>query len=418
MERTRPRVAIVGAGFAGLFAARELAGTEVDVVLVDRYNFHTFLPLLYQVATAALEPMEVAYPVRAIFRGSGNVDFAMAEVQGVDYENRLLRTDGADIPYDALILAPGSVTHFHGVPGAAEHSFRLKNLDHAVVLRNHILSCFEWASFTRDPLARKRLLTFVVAGGGPTGVELAGAMAELARGPLAKDFPALDFSQVRIVLLEAGDGLLPGFADRLRRYAAKRLAAMGVEVLTGAQAAAVGEEGVRLADGREIPTETVVWSAGIRGVPAAQGWGLSTAGNGRIEVGPTLQVPDRPEVFVAGDLSNVQHDGRPLPMTAPPAMQMGVQAARNARALLAGKALSPFAYRDMGGMATIGRSSAVAQFRGLALSGYPAWLLWLFVHLRHLIGFKNRFFVLVHWAVDYFLHEREVRLISRRNPPE
>ncbi len=418
MAVLRPRVVIVGAGFAGLFAARELAKDEVEVILVDRYNFHTFLPLLYQVATSALEPMDVAYPVRAIFRGSPHVGFAMAEVRGVDYERRLLLTDGADIPYDALILAPGSVTHFYGVPGASERALRLKNLDHAVILRNHILSCFEKAALEQDPAVRKGLLTFAVVGGGPTGVELAGALAELVSGPLAKDFPSLDFTQVRVLLLEAGDGLLTGFADRLRRYARTKLASMGVEVILSAQVEEITDQGARLGDGRLMAAETVIWTAGIKGAPAAQGWGLASGPDGRLLVEPTLQVPGHPGVFAAGDLCRFLQDGRPLPMTAPPAMQMGVAAARNARNFLRGQELFPFIYRDMGSMATIGRNSAVVQIRGLAVSGYLAWLLWLFIHLRHLIGFKNRFFVLMNWALDYLFHERHVRLISRRNPPE
>ncbi len=393
----RPRVVIVGGGFGGLWAARRLARSgRVDVVLVDRNNYHTFLPLLYQVAAAEIEPEQIAYPLRGVFRKQQRVSVALADVRGVDAARRVLHTDGPDLPYDHLILAPGSLTSFFGVPGAAENAYTLKSLEDAVRLRNHILACFERASLTEDPDRRAALLTFTVVGGGPTGVEFAGALAELVRTPLARDFPELaGRTPPRIVLLEAADGLLTGFPEQLRTYARDRLALMGVEVRTKAGVAEVDPTSVRLGDGMRIATCTVAWTAGVR-----------------VPVLPTLQVDGHPEIHVVGDLS--LPEGQNPPMIAPNATQQGRHAAANVLRLLKGGRAKPFRYRDKGAMATIGRQAAVVRLGRFAFSGLWAWVLWLFVHLAYLIGFRNRLFVLVNWAWDYLFFERSVRLILPR----
>ena len=414
----RFRVVIAGAGFGGLWAARRLAGLELDVVVVDRRNFHTFLPLLYQVAAAELEPGQVAYPLRGVFRGHRNIRFALAEVRGIDFQNRMLKTGGPDIPYDCLILALGSETNFFGVPGAKENCFRLKTLDDAIAIRNHIMNLFEQASLTQDPAVRRQLLTFAVAGGGPTGVEFAGALIELIRGPLAKDFPLLDLGEVRVVLLEALGTILTPFPARLQEYALKKLASMGVEVLLGAKVLSVTPEAVNLADGSVLPTKTVIWSAGVRGSDAASWLGLETGPGGRVPVLPTLQTHVRPEIFVIGDMAAFQGpEGKPLPMVAPVAKQQGKLAADNVRLFLAGKTLRTFRYRDWGIMATIGRASAVTRTGPLSFTGFTAWAAWVFVHLLMLIGFRSRLGVFINWAWDYLFFERAVRLIIPcRNP--
>jgi NADH dehydrogenase len=405
----QPRVVIVGAGFGGLWTARALAGSGVEVTLVDRHNYHTFLPLLYQVGAAELEPEGIARPARGIVRRWPGVRFVMAEVAGIDFERRTVATDGPLLCYDYLVLAPGSVTHFFGVPGAAEHAFELKTLAQGVALRSHVIGCFERA-VQADEAERRRLLTFVIVGGGATGVEYAGALAELIHRPLRRDYPELDFGLVRVVLAEAGARLLPALTPRLGAYAAARLGRMGVEVRLEEAVGRVTSEGAWLGAG-EIPCRTVVWTAGVRGDPLAQAWGLPAAGDGRVRVLPTLQVEGRPEVYVVGDLARAEAEGRPLPMVAPAATQEGTAAARNILRQLAGEAPSPFRYRDKGTMVTIGRNSAVVQTGGWAFTGFFAWLLWLGVHFVKLIGFRNRLLVLVNWAWDYLFFERAVRLI-------
>jgi len=421
----KPRVVIVGAGFAGVFAARELAGADCDVLIIDRNNAHTFLPLLYQVATAAVESEHIAAPVRGIIRDMGkraaNLDFCMAEVRGVDFEQRLVLAEGQDgaslaLPYDYLLLAPGSVTNTFGTPGVDEHAFSLKSLEEAVRLRNHILRSFEAAAWMPDEGRRRHRLCFVVVGGGPTGVELAGAMAELMAGALGRDFPRLGLAEPCVTLLEAGDGLLPGFPESLRAYARRKLEALGVDVRLGAVVARVTPEGAFLKDGGAHPAATVVWTAGVKGEPVAARLGLAVAPNGQALARPTLQSRDHPEVFLAGDICRAEYAGRPLPMFAPPAIQEGRHAARGILRLLGGREPQAFGYVDKGMMATIGKKAAVVRLGRFSFKGLPAWLLWLAVHLAYLIGFRNRLFVLANWAVDYFWSERCVRLISRRNP--
>jgi NADH dehydrogenase len=404
-------VVVVGAGFGGLWAARALAHTEFQVLLIDRNNYHTFLPLLYQVAAAEVEPEEIVYPVRSILRPLGNVDFLLAEVKKVDFTARTIETTVSTVPYDYLILAAGSTTHFFGVSGAADHAFTLKTLDDGVRLRNHILCCFERASKDPQVASRRRRLTFIIVGGGPTGVEYAGALAELLRGPLQSDFPQLDFRDTRVVLLEGAARLLSTLPERLGRYALRRLVKMDVDVRLNANVDGVDAGGVHLQDGVSIAAETTVWTAGVRGEATAAAWGLPIDRSGRVPVESTLEVQGLAGVYAIGDLARAEENGRPLPMVAPVATQQGVTAAKNIQRREAGQTPLAFRYHDRGMMATIGRNAAVANIGGLAFTGFPAWLAWLGVHLVNLIGFRNRLFVLTNWAWDYFLFERTVRLI-------
>lgn len=407
----RPTVVIVGAGFGGLSAARTLARSPVDTVLVDRNNYHTFHALLYQVAAAELEPEEISYPVRTILRRVPNARFLMAEVDRVDLAARTVRAGGHDVGYDYLILASGSSTRFLGAEDASANAFELKTLDHAIALRNRILCCLEQAGSETDAGHRRRLLTFVIIGGGPTGVEFAGALAELVRGPIMKDYPALGPEDVKVVLLQATGSLLDDLPVGLRDYALRRLRQIGVEVRLNAPATRVAREGVTLKDGSGLESSTVLWTAGVRGNSLAEASGLPVAADGRVVVLPGLQVPGHPEVYVIGDLARVERDGRPLPFTAPPAIQEGAAAARNILRQVRDLPPVPFRYRDRGSLATVGRTAAVACIGGRQFRGFGAWVLWLWVHIFNLIGFRNRILVMVNWAWDFLLYERAVRLI-------
>lgn len=407
----RPRVVVAGAGFGGLWAARALAGEDVDVLLLDRHNYHTFLPLLYQVAAAELGPTDIAYPVRAILRRTPNVRFRMAEVRSVDLDGRTVETELERIPYDHLILALGSVPAYFGVEGAESHAFPLREMGDAIPLRHHILSCFEDAAHEQDAARRRRLLTFTIVGGGPTGVEYAGALAELIHGPLLRDYPMLGPGEVEVVLLEALDGLLVGMPDKLGRYAAERLARRRVTVRTGVRVTRIAEDAVHLADGSTIPTETVVWTAGVKGDPRVPSWGMEVGKGGRVVVTPALHLPDRSEVYVIGDLAYLEEDGVPLPQVAQVAMQQGRLAAENVLRSVKGRAPSEFRYRDYGMLAVVGRYAAVAHVAGRAFRGLTAWVLWLAIHITWLIGFRNRMLVLVNWAWNYLSFRRAVRLI-------
>jgi NADH dehydrogenase len=381
------------------------------VVLLDRHNFHTFYPLLYQIGAAEIAATEICYPVRKVLRGHDNVRFVMAEVEELDLEGRRLRAGEEEFAYDHLILATGSDSDYFGVEGAEEHAFPLKEVEEGIALRNHVLSRFERAARTRDPELRGRLLTFAIVGGGPTGVEYAGALSELVHGPLARDYPEVDAGEVSILLLEARDGLLGGMEEELGRYAHRRLEEMEVDVRLGAMVERVEENAVHLSGGGCVETETVVWTAGVQGDPDARRWGLPTVGPGRVRVEPTLQVPGHPEVQVVGDLAGLEEDGALLPQVAPAATQQGEHAAGNILRLVRGEEAEPFRYRDKGMLATVGRNHAVAEVFGRAFTGFAAWFLWVVVHIAKLIGFRNRLVVLTNWAWDYFTYERYVRLI-------
>ena len=406
-------VVVVGAGFGGLRAARALRRAPVQVVLVDRNNYHLFQPLLYQVATAGLEPEEIAKPARAILRGQKNFDFRMVEVTRVDLAAQRLETSAGPMNYDFLVLAPGGETNFFGLESMQHHGLGLKDIPDAVAIRNHVLTCFEQAMLEPDAERRRALLTFIVVGGGPTGVEMAGALSELIRLVLVKDYPRLNIKAVRILLLEATDTLLAALPERLREAAGKTLWRKYVEVRFGASVADYDGQRIRLKSGEVIPALTVIWAAGVRASPLNATLGLPAARQGRIAVEPTLQVPGHPEVFIIGDAAYREQDGEPLPMVAPVAIQMGHSVAGNIARQLRGQPLRPFHYRDQGTLATIGRNAAVANVFGVKLSGFPAWVIWLVIHIIQLIGFRNKLFVLINWAWDYFFYERAARLITR-----
>jgi NADH dehydrogenase len=412
-EPAKPTVVILGAGFGGLRAARALRRAPVQVVLLDRNNYHLFQPLLYQVATAGLEPEQIAKPVRAILRGQANFDFRMVDVTGADFAARRLETNRGPVPYDYLILAIGGETNFFGLESVARHGFGLKDVNEAVSIRNHVLTCFEEAMLEPDPERRRARLTFVVVGGGPTGVEMAGALSELIRLVLVKDYPRLNIKDVRVLLLEATDRLLGAMPERLREAAASTLWRKHVEVRFGATVADYDGARVLLKSGEVIPGHTVIWAAGAKAAGLAARLGLPTARQGRVVVEPTLQVPGHPEIFLVGDAAYVEAEGEPLPMVAPVAIQMAETATRNIVRALRGQSPEPFRYRDPGSLATIGRNAAVAHIWGLQLRGFPAWVMWLVVHIIQLIGFRNKLFVLLNWAWDYFFYERAVRLITR-----
>ncbi|MEP6751643.1 MAG: NAD(P)/FAD-dependent oxidoreductase [Candidatus Dormiibacterota bacterium] len=408
-----PRVVIAGAGFGGLTCARALKHAPVDVLIVDRNNYHLFTPLLYQVASALLDPGEIARPVRALIRPLANVDFKVADVIGADLEGRRLLTDQGAIPYDYLVLATGSQSDYFGNASLAQHAFGLKDLDEGLALRNRILSQFEASSWVTDAALRRVLLTFAVVGAGPTGVELAGSLAELIRLVLRKDYRDLELSEVRVVLLEGAPAPLGTFAPGLREAARKSLEKKGVEVMLGAKVESVDEGSIHLVGGKEVAAGTVIWTAGVRASRLGQDLGLELVRQSRVKVDSTLQVPGHPAVFVVGDLAGATVGGVPLPMLIPVAMQEGTQVAATIAELVRNGGARAFRYKDPGIMATIGRNSAVAELGGVRLSGFLGWLMWLGVHLVNVISFRSRIVVLVNWAWDYLFYDRPIRLILR-----
>ncbi len=413
---TRHRVAVVGAGFGGLAAVRELAGASVDVTLVDQRNFHTFLPLLYQVATAGLNAADVAYPVRGIFQRQANVRFRRATVTGVDWKTRTLLVDaGPAIAFDSVILGAGAVAAWFGVAGAAENSYPLYTLRDSTQLRNHVLERFE-AADAEPGLVDDGAITFVVVGGGATGVEVAGALAELFDVVLRKDFRTLDVSRARIVLVEARERLLAPFAPPSQRHALETLVARGVEVRLDTAVSEVNPTRVVLESGDEIPSHTLIWAAGVEANPLAGAIGVDTGRAGRVKVGADLRVAAHPHAYAIGDVAEIP-DGRggTLPQLAQVAIQSGRHAARQVRRELEGRPLRPFRYRNKGTMATIGRRAAVAEIPHLPpLRGTVAWFAWLGLHLIYLMGFRNRLSVFLNWAWNYFTWDRGPRLIFRQ----
>jgi NADH dehydrogenase len=411
------RVVIVGGGFGGLACARALDGTSAEVLLLDRNNYHLFTPLLYQVATALLNPSDIAYPFRKVFRRSPNVRFRQATVGGVNLERRVVRTrEGDRIPYDVLVLATGSANDYFGNRALAEHTIGMKTIDEAMRLRNHVLSCLERASQAGSEDKRRAWLTFVIAGGGPTGVEYAGALSELLKLVLGRDFPDLPHSLARIVVVEGREHLLPTFHPRLGAYAERVLWRRGVEVRTSTLVDTGSPKLAALSDGETIPARTIVWSAGVRPLDPAPDQPLPRKPSHRLEVDQHLRLGGRPEVFAIGDVAAT---GEELPMLSPPAMQAGRYVARSIRRRLAGRGADagrPFRYIDKGTMATIGRNAAVADFHGVRLTGFVGWLTWLLVHVYYLIGFRNRLLVLASWAWDYLRRDRPIRVIVASQP--
>ncbi|MEX2501293.1 MAG: NAD(P)/FAD-dependent oxidoreductase [Trueperaceae bacterium] len=455
-QRARPHVVILGAGFGGLQAAKRLRNADVDVTVVDQHNHHTFQPLLYQVATAQLEPGDVAHQVRATLRGQANARFRHALVTGVDWDrNELLLADDREatdalaardpdppdrLAFDQLILAPGAIYADFGVPGVREHAHFLKSVSEAVNLRSHLLRRFERASANAHAVGRPGDdgagaearpaeaqaapdgdLTVAIVGGGPTGVELAGALSELIHRVLPRDHPDLDVGRARIVLIEMMDALLPPFSPGSQLHALNVLRARGVEVRLGTAVKEVGPDAITLADGERLATRTLIWAAGVQAHPLLRSLDLPTTRGGRVEVLPDLSVPDRPHVWMVGDAAaSLDGDGDLHPQVAPVAIQHGQAVARNLTARLAGRNTTPFRYVDKGSMAIVGRNSGVAELAprlsGLKLRGFLGWLAWLFVHLLSLPGHRNRLGAMLAWGYEYLTHDRHARLIGEVVP--
>jgi NADH:quinone reductase (non-electrogenic) len=409
----KPQVIIVGAGFGGLEAAKKLACKDVRLTVIDRTNYHLFQPLLYQVATAALSPADIAAPVRAILSKCKNVEVILAEVEAVDVEARKVKTKDRVFDYDYLILATGARHSYFGHDEWEKLAPGLKSLEDAVELRRRILLAFEFAEKTTDEADRKAAMNFVVIGGGPTGVEMAGAIAEISRYTLAKDFRHIDPSKARVILIEGTPRLLSAYPEDLSERARKQLVELGVEVRRDARVTDITESGVQL-DGEFIPCRVKIWAAGNNASFVGKTLDAPVDRMGRIVVNDDLTVPGHPEVQIIGDLANFSHQtGEPLPGVSPVAMQQGRHAARNILRMIRGEKPQLFRYFDKGSMATIGRNKAVADLKFFHLSGFPAWLAWLFVHIIFLVGFRNRLLVLIQWAWAYLTFDKGARLITR-----
>jgi NADH dehydrogenase len=411
-----PRVAILGGGFGGLNAAKALRRAPVQVTIIDRRNHHLFQPLLYQVATAALNPSDIAIPIRRVLRHQRNAEVILGEAAAIDVPGRrVLLRDGA-VPYDFLVIATGATHAYFGHPEWEKDAPGLKTLEDAIAVRRRVLVAYEAAEREEDPVRREEWLTFVVVGGGPTGVELAGALAEIARHVLARDFRRIDPRTARVVLVEAGPRILPAYVPELSEKAAARLRRMGCEVLVGTPVTQVDAGGV-VAGGRRIRSRCVLWAAGVAPSPIARSLGVPLDRLGRVKVLQDLSIPGAPEVFVIGDLAAIDDDqGRPIPGQAQPAIQGGRHAARQILRTLRGEPREPFHYFDKGTLATIGRNAAVAQIGRIRSEGFFAWLLWLLVHIVMLIGFRNRVLVLAQWGWTYLRYERGARLITGEVP--
>ena len=412
-EEKLPRVVIVGAGFGGLEAAKKLACEKIQLIVIDRTNYHLFQPLLYQVATAALSPADIAAPVRAILHKCKNVEVMLAEVQSVDVNKRMVQAGDLHLSYDYLILATGARHSYFGHPEWERLAPGLKSLEDAVEIRRRILLAFEYAEKISDPTTRAAAMTFVIVGGGPTGVEIAGAIAEIARYTLARDFRHIDPSSARVVLIESEPQVIAAFPEDLRVSAMKQLRDLGVEIRTGVRATDLTEDGLKV--GNEfIPCRVKIWAAGNNASFVGKSLGVAVDGVGRVVVQEDLTIPGHPEVQVIGDLANFTgKDGNPLPGVSPVAMQQGRHAARNILGMIEGRKPQRFWYFDKGSMATIGRNKAVADLHLLHLSGLSAWVAWLFVHILFLVGFRNRVVVLFQWAWAYLTFNKGARLITR-----
>jgi NADH dehydrogenase len=416
MPQERPRVVILGAGFGGLEAAKTLARAPVEITIIDRQNYHCFQPLLYQVATAALSPAEVAWPIRHILRRQLNATVYMAEVTSIDFATRAVNTKSGSFPFDFLIVATGATHSYFGHSDWAAVAPGLKRIEDATRIRRSILEAFEQAELARDEDERQRLLTFVIVGGGPTGVEMAGAIAEVARQTLARDFRQIDPRTSRIVLVEAGPRILPAFSEQHSAYARDTLTAMGVDVMTSTPVMGCDGRGVDLKDGR-IDAATVVWAAGVVASPAASWLAAEHDNAGRVTVQADLSLPGDNNVFVIGDAALVRAGGVAVPGLAPAAKQMGHYVARLIAERIAGRSVPPFRYRNMGVLATIGRRAAVVEFRSFQLKGFVGWLFWSVVHIYFLIGLRNRFVVALTWLWSYITFQRGARLITEVPPP-
>lgn len=419
----KPKVVIVGGGFGGIAAAKALAGAEVEVLLLDKTNHHVFQPLLYQVATAALAPTDITYPIRTILRKQKNTEVWMTEVSGVDVSAKTVSTaDGKTIPYDYLLLACGARHSYFGKDDWEALAPGIKTIHDALELRRRFLNAFELAEQCDDPALQAAWLTFVIVGGGPTGCELAGVMPEIAHKALGPDFRRADLSQARFILIENSDCVLNAFPDDLAARAQADLKRLGVEVKNGVKVTEIREDGVTLSSGEVIAARTVIWAAGNRAAPIGGSLGVPTDRAGRVIVEPDLSIPGHPEVFVIGDMAQAalrDKTGQPVPEKLVPgvaqgAMQGGVCAAQNLLRRLAGQPTQPFVYQNLGDLAVLGRGAAVANLPTAKLTGYPAWLFWLFLHVWKLIGYRNRLNVILEWAYAYLTYQRGARLTSRK----
>jgi NADH dehydrogenase len=409
----RPRVVVLGGGFGGLYAAKSLRGAPVEVTLVDRRNHHLFQPLLYQVATAGLNPADIAAPIRSILRGQENVSVLLAEAASVDTAAKEVRfADGGALAYDFLIVATGATHSYFGRDEWAAFAPGLKSIEDALEIRRRVFFAYEAAERESDPARRQAFLTFAIIGAGPTGVEMAGALAEISRQALADEFDHIDPRQARIVLVEGQDRVLPGYPETLSAKARRQLERLGVEVRTGTRVTGLDAEGALLG-GERLDARTIVWAAGVAASPLAKSLGVPLDRAGRVVVRPDLTIPGQDEVYVIGDLAALEQDGHLVPGVSPAAIQEGRHAARNVRRRLAGQPNAAFRYLDKGSFATIGRGAAVGELRGgLRLSGFLAWIAWLAIHLFFLIGFRNRSLVLFQWAYSYLTFRRGARLIT------
>ncbi len=409
-----PHVVIIGAGFGGLNVARQLRNAPVQITLIDKQNYHLFQPLLYQVAIAGLLPSQIAYPLRTIFRDQKNLTFQLGEVTGINFEARYVSMNGSVIAYDYLVIAVGAETNFFGMDSIEQDGFEVKDIQKAVRTRNHLLRMFEQASREVDGEKRRAMLTFVVVGGGPTGVETAGALAELINHVMVKDFSHLNLNEARVILLEANNHLITPYPHELRHATFHLLRREQVEILLNTKLANFNGQTVTLGDGRQIATYTLIWTAGIRAAPILESLEVERAGAGRVRVNSTLQLPQHPEVFVVGDAAYLLNgEGQPLPMLSTVAIQQGKVTAQNIWRIISGKQPEQFYYKDLGLLATIGRNAAVARIWGMSFSGFIAWVIWVFLHIYRLIGFRNRILVFVNWAWDYIFYENQIRLIMK-----
>lgn len=413
MSEKRPHIVVVGAGFGGIATVKRLADENVDITIVDRQNFHLFQPLLYQLSTAVLSTDDISYPIRAIFRKNKNVDLFMAKALEVDGENNILKTNHGDIQYDYLVVAAGATNNFFGMENVAKYSYGMKTLQEALHIRNHVLHMFERANKRQDSEEeRRKMLTFICVGGGPTGVEEAGALAELVA--IQKlEYPKLDFDEVSIKLIEATDKLLPMMPEHLRQHTVKVLESKGVEVMLNTAVADCTEDGLILKDGTVIPSRTVIWAAGVRAHDLASTIGAECDRAGRVIVEKTLQVPGYPNIFAIGDNAHFLQDGRPLATVAPVANQEAVVAAENIKRMLKDQSeLKEFVYKDYGSMATIGRCQAVVSWGALKIGGFMAWCVWMFLHLLRLEGFHADITVGTKWFWNFVSGTRLGRLIT------
>ena len=413
-EKTIPHIVIIGAGFGGLETARGLAHAPVSITLIDKHNYHLFQPLLYQVAIAGLLPTQIAYPLRTIFRKQKNLTFQMGEVTEVNIKEKYIKMDGSAIAYDYLVLAVGGETNFFGNQSVEQNAFQLKNIESAMDIRNHLLKTFEEANREADVDKRKALLTYVVVGGGPTGVETSGALAELIIHIMKRDYPNMDLEEVRVLLLEAGPNVMASYPDELRKSTLRLLQNKKVEVLTNTKLVDYNGQRVALGDGKQIEANTLIWTAGVKAAGITSQLGVEVASSGRVRVADNLQIKDHAGVFVVGDAAYLENGGgRPLPMLSTVAIQQGKVTAKNIQKMIRGEQPEAFHYKDPGLLATIGRNAAVARIWGLSFSGFIAWLIWVFLHIFRLIGFRNRLLVLINWAWEYFFYENQVRLITK-----